>query len=155
MALIECKECGRKISNTASACPGCGHPRKVRGITRGGWKFLVVFGAIVVALTAFLYRIETTYSADRFPMDMRVRDSSPVCRDEDLYNNILNLIIRKDRLGAKRELNAAVANGQCQILEGGQQVTIQTSANFGLPCVRWSGVSQCWYISPTLMELIP
>ena len=140
---------------TGHLSPGCGHPRKGRGITRGGWKFLIVFGAIVVALTSFLYKIEATYSADRFPLDIRARNSSPVCRDEDLYNNILNLIIRKDRLGAKRELNAAVANGQCQILEGGQQVTIQTSASFGLPCVRWSGVSQCWYISPTLMELIP
>src|SRR5580692_11119588 len=155
MPLVVCRECGRVISGAASACPGCGHPRRVRGVRRGGWKFVVVFGAVVVALTAFLYKIEATYSADRFPLDMRVRDSSPVCRDEDLYNTILNLIIRKDRLGAKRELNAAVANGQCQILEGGQQVIIQTNTGFGLPCVRRRGVSQCWYISPTLMELIP
>lgn len=26
MALIKCPECGREISDTASACPGCGAP---------------------------------------------------------------------------------------------------------------------------------
>ena len=26
MALIKCRECGKKISNKASACPGCGAP---------------------------------------------------------------------------------------------------------------------------------
>jgi len=26
MALIECRECGRKISDMATACPGCGAP---------------------------------------------------------------------------------------------------------------------------------
>lgn len=26
MALIKCPECGRAVSDQASACPGCGHP---------------------------------------------------------------------------------------------------------------------------------
>ena len=26
MALIDCPECGRRISSTAEACPGCGYP---------------------------------------------------------------------------------------------------------------------------------
>lgn len=28
MALIDCPECGRQVSDKASACPGCGHPIK-------------------------------------------------------------------------------------------------------------------------------
>lgn len=30
MALIECTECGQRVSDAAEACPGCGHPV-------GGW----------------------------------------------------------------------------------------------------------------------
>lgn len=31
MALIKCPECGREISDTASACPGCGAPVRKPG----------------------------------------------------------------------------------------------------------------------------
>jgi uncharacterized membrane protein YvbJ len=30
MSLIPCPECGREISIAAEACPGCGHPNRVR-----------------------------------------------------------------------------------------------------------------------------
>ncbi len=30
MALLECPECGRKVSDRAEACPGCAHPVAVR-----------------------------------------------------------------------------------------------------------------------------
>jgi hypothetical protein len=63
--------------------------------------------------------------------------------------------MRKVSAGAERELDAAVASNRCHILEDGQQVTIQKNIGIGLPCVRWNGEPQCWYISPTLMELIP
>jgi hypothetical protein len=155
MALIECKECRRIISSTASACPGCGHPQNVRGIRRGRWKLVTFFSAAAVALTGSLYKISTSYSETKVSLGMRVKGSSPVCRDESIYNNIITLIEKNDRAGAEKELNASIANNQCQILEVGQQITIQKNTLIGLPCVRWNGEPQCWYISPTLIELIP
>ncbi|MFR6378429.1 MAG: zinc-ribbon domain-containing protein [Oscillospiraceae bacterium] len=36
MALIKCPECGREISDTASACPGCGAP-----VRKPGWVLFI------------------------------------------------------------------------------------------------------------------
>lgn len=30
MALIECPECGKQISENADSCPNCGNPMKIR-----------------------------------------------------------------------------------------------------------------------------
>ncbi len=61
MALIKCAECGRDISDLATACPNCGRPVNVRAVTtiqltHKKWKAskvlgiaLVFFGFIVVA----------------------------------------------------------------------------------------------------------
>ena len=46
MALVECKECGAKVSKKATACPECGAPakKKTSGFT---WFVLIVIGLIV------------------------------------------------------------------------------------------------------------
>jgi uncharacterized membrane protein YvbJ len=36
MALINCPECGRSVSEQALTCPNCGHPIKARGLLRRG-----------------------------------------------------------------------------------------------------------------------
>jgi hypothetical protein len=35
VALIDCPECGRQISTTAEACPGCGHPNRPTAASAG------------------------------------------------------------------------------------------------------------------------
>lgn len=47
MALIDCTECGNKISNMASACPKCGHPR-LAGVKARSSATTVSPGAVTV-----------------------------------------------------------------------------------------------------------
>ena len=49
MALIECPECGREVSDKARACPKCACPlRRVQLIEQTGklWKAVQLFGAL-------------------------------------------------------------------------------------------------------------
>ena len=41
MALVNCPECRREVSDQAAACPGCGHPLKPGGVLpyRGGYPY--------------------------------------------------------------------------------------------------------------------
>jgi hypothetical protein len=151
MALIKCLECGREISSAALACPGCGRPVPRKKYV--GWKPVVVVGAVVIALVASLYRGRLTPIVAHSPLEMRVQAPSPVCRDEGLYNKVIDLIAKRDRDGAERVLDSAIADNQCQILLAGQQVTIEKGTD--LPCVGWHGEAECWYISPMLIEMIP
>lgn len=53
--MIKCAECGREISDTAAACPGCGAParKKKRSSDGIGWVILVIgAGAIVYSCVA-------------------------------------------------------------------------------------------------------
>ena len=52
MAMIECPECGRSISDTAQTCPGCGAPTPKKTRKRGLliWVFLGLFGWIVFSM---------------------------------------------------------------------------------------------------------
>jgi RNA polymerase subunit RPABC4/transcription elongation factor Spt4 len=153
MALIKCEECGRSISSAAPICPGCGHPQKK---STHIWKTVIVATAVAIALAAFLYRNKSPLdAAANTPADMRVTAPSPVCREEVFYNKIMSLILQRDRDGAEKLLGPAIAKNECQMLETGQRVALQKGTIFGSPCVRWSGEPECWYISPTLIEVIP
>jgi hypothetical protein len=154
MALIKCRECGREISSSAPTCPGCGHPQQWKINWIGGWKPVIFASAVVIALAVLLEKSKPTPGAVGNPaVEMRVTASSPVCRDDGLYNEVLSLIVGKNRDGAEKLLAPAIANNQCQVLETGQVVTIEKGTQ--LPCVRWNGEPACWYISPTLIEVIP
>lgn len=50
MALIKCKECGKKVSKRAESCPECGVPMKKKGKNIGcfGTIFLIVIAIIVI-----------------------------------------------------------------------------------------------------------
>ena len=152
MALIKCGECGREISSAAPACPGCGYPQQKRTHKYIAWIPVIVVSAVAVALTV-IYKSKVTPSAGDSPLEMRVKGSAPVCRDEGLYNEVISLIVKMDRDGAEKLIESAIATHQCQILEAGQLVTIEKGTS--LPCVRRSGEPECWYISPTLIEIIP
>lgn len=65
MALIQCPECGKEISDVAKACPNCGHPMqsaKIRDGKRkkGEYKKLAIVGGIIaVAVVVLLLLIPT------------------------------------------------------------------------------------------------
>lgn len=58
MALIECSECGAKVSDRATRCPHCGNRKSVAGIV-----FLWVF--IVLVVVVFVMAIVSRQKADR------------------------------------------------------------------------------------------
>ena len=47
MALVECKECGAKVSKKATACPECGAPAKKK-TSMFTWLVVVIIGVVVV-----------------------------------------------------------------------------------------------------------
>ena len=57
MAIIQCKECGKEISNKAEACPHCGcpvdqenHKDKIFEIIRKNRKAIIIFAVVVFAI---------------------------------------------------------------------------------------------------------
>lgn len=48
MAMVYCRECGKKIADSASACPSCGaRQANVRGvITKANWTLVLVMSVV-------------------------------------------------------------------------------------------------------------
>ena len=58
MALVSCKECGHKVSDTADKCPSCGV--KLKPKTSGLTKFAAVTIGITLVAGVFLYEPPST-----------------------------------------------------------------------------------------------
>ncbi len=54
MALIKCPECGRDISDTASACPGCGAPVRKPGCTVRFERPHAILSGVAVSGTVYI-----------------------------------------------------------------------------------------------------
>ncbi len=54
MALIECSECGKKISSKAKECPSCGNPIAATTVEQTGkkWKGSQLIGVIILIIGA-------------------------------------------------------------------------------------------------------
>ncbi len=52
MALVQCRECGREISERAIACPQCGDPKRTASSSRG---IRILLGVLVLALAVLLF----------------------------------------------------------------------------------------------------
>lgn len=50
MALIQCVECGRQISDQAPTCPGCGAPANLRSMPDGQSKASNTMGTVAIVL---------------------------------------------------------------------------------------------------------
>lgn len=59
MALIDCKECGEKVSTKADACPKCGSPVSLRKKGPSGCMMLVIITASVLALIVVLINLKS------------------------------------------------------------------------------------------------
>lgn len=51
MSLSPCSECGKDISSSARACPGCGAPNKIINQRR---KIIVIATVIALAIVVFM-----------------------------------------------------------------------------------------------------
>ena len=61
MALVSCKECGHKVSDTADKCPSCGV--KLKPKTSGLTKFALITIGITLVAGFFLHEPEPTVTA--------------------------------------------------------------------------------------------
>ncbi|MCD9097399.1 zinc-ribbon domain-containing protein [Luteimonas fraxinea] len=74
MALVQCVECGREISDRAIACPQCGYPRRRTAPMSRGIKILL--GACVLLLVAmFVFAFVAAWML-RKPIDIELPQSS-------------------------------------------------------------------------------
>ncbi|MBE7525534.1 zinc-ribbon domain-containing protein [Patescibacteria group bacterium] len=63
MTLINCSECGREVSDKATACPNCGNPIGAQHIkqptlieqTSKTWKFTQLLGWILMLFGVFIF----------------------------------------------------------------------------------------------------
>jgi zinc-ribbon domain len=81
MALRECSECGKRISDEAASCPNCGKPQSLKDSvpvrhTSGAVKLLavilVIVGLYYAGRVSDLYRQASGDSADSSPPDPKI-----------------------------------------------------------------------------------
>ena len=55
MALINCQECGKQMSDQAATCPSCGFHRKAKEIEQTGkkWKGMQILGMLLIVFSIF------------------------------------------------------------------------------------------------------
>lgn len=85
MALIECPECGQKISDKAISCPGCGFPlsQERRQSARREFPFITPLGELAAMVEGFaaglreaLHREERPRPEEPSPKQERPEDKS-------------------------------------------------------------------------------
>lgn len=90
MALINCSECGREISDQIKACPHCGYPVKRRGsMMKGkvGRKIIIFVGILLLlAIIAIIAALYLNNPANKFVSCLNEND---IERAVEIYNNDL------------------------------------------------------------------
>lgn len=61
MALINCPECGKEISDTIEQCPHCGYKIKRKNFAN---KKLLIFPIVIVAIICIVYAVKLSISND-------------------------------------------------------------------------------------------
>ena len=73
MALIKCSECGKEISDQASACPNCGSPTAFQKKRRKGIESMAVLAGIL-GVTVFVFSYQN-YCNRHIPYGLNLRAS--------------------------------------------------------------------------------
>ncbi|MFE3869594.1 zinc ribbon domain-containing protein [Flavobacterium sp. LS2P90] len=99
MALINCKECNTKISDSAKSCPNCGNPNLKQ---MGGNKYVLVF--IGIGITLFM--IYTMFGNREYNGSNDIVDSSAVVVDTSavVYTPQLTAEGRKENIEKIRNM---------------------------------------------------
>lgn len=102
MALINCPECGKEISDTAKHCPNCGF--KIKGKKKNGKKVGIVIGVIIIVLiVGILFFVfggkskeqkfyeDITYNCIEKYLDELERPNSLVFKDITFYQGVKDI----------------------------------------------------------------
>lgn len=94
MALINCKECGKEISEYSTECPNCGYPAKS---TNNVFMFIV---GIIIIIAGFILLLHNT----NIPSDIFYFSSIKTYVGGDAYNAMIEASIRGGKIaGAMAE----------------------------------------------------
>jgi hypothetical protein len=75
-----------------------------------------------------------------------INESVVGCKDRDVFDRTVRLLIDKDKDAYNRLILAGVLSGQCRIFEPGQVVFLEDYKMFsGLKCVRPKGETTCFW----------
>lgn len=100
MAMIQCPECGKEISNTAKACPNCGYPLQkgkkqlsIKWIGIVAAVALLIFGSILFVLSNKLSDMEQkevdyVTAAISNIGEVNIQSGSKIAEAEKLYNEL-------------------------------------------------------------------
>lgn len=180
MALINCKECGKEISDKADKCPNCGFPLKQtpassqeKGQRKGrGWGTFLIL-ALLVIITYEVLTSEPEKKSPTAPKDKEAsetksnqkpkatqapkeptrkftKDGYFACVTEKSLDEAVNYSVRKDT----RALAQMITSGECIILKGGIEVTIEDVKIFsGKVLVRPVGTRlQLWTVNEAITK---
>lgn len=132
MALLECEECGRKISQKAKSCPHCGGPVRIKG-TSEFRKIILVVGAFSLLFFIMLYmRDRPTSNLELFAgsceqLKSQVYEVSNTNRDA---HNGLTIVGISDAKEVKRTSNMLVCEGFARWADQSQTtLTYQLTSN--------------------------
>lgn len=98
MALINCHECQKEMSDTALACPNCGAKKKRTGLPRWAWLLIVPGGLI-----ALMMIIGSNISPEMGQFYAREKKAEEVCE--------------KMKLGADNGSQRLLAERMCEDLK--------------------------------------
>ncbi len=115
MSLIQCKECGKRISKKSEVCPYCGEPVPKQK-TQSGWKTILYIVGIFYGITFILWvtksgfyseesrinrQVETNVKEVHKPQKERritLKGGYFACTTEALFDEIITAAVNKDNL---------------------------------------------------------
>ena len=111
MALVRCRECGKEVSNAATACPSCGAPVP-KGMSRATILFLVVAGFLGLSYINAAFRSPTPGKSADAPRASAVQDMPVVDYDKAMAEKKLERAgsFAKDRskiIASMKRLNSS------------------------------------------------
>ncbi len=139
MALINCKECGKEISDQAQSCPSCGVPLKKQPEKRSGMGIitaLIIIGVIIVWAgyeTQDARNIKTTANKTKVaiqepkpkqpavPTIKVTKGGLPACISEEAFDESVGYVASKDYLA----FNSLIGSGECILLEPNIEVELE------------------------------
>lgn len=96
MALIQCPECGKDVSDAAFSCPACGHPLKVKEKVKINRKIVIIVAVLLIAVLGVWISNNVLWGNDRIAYEIMVE-----CADNFKDPSSLRIVV--GRLGVEND----------------------------------------------------